>query len=83
MPTYFNPSTEVPNVKLPCVNYHLSGGTGNLGGLLGVDLLAVLVVSDSWWGSTVAATFTGSNTVVPVLALNFGLLRSPACSEMV
>lgn len=30
--------------------------------MVGVDFLAVLVVTNSWWGSTVAATLTRSDT---------------------
>ena len=42
----------------PCRNLCL----GSLGGLLRVDLLAILVVSDSWGGSTVSAAFSRSHT---------------------
>lgn len=36
---------------------------GGLGGNVGVNLLAVLVVSDSWGWSTVASSFSGSDTM--------------------
>jgi len=43
------------------------GGLGS--GLVWVDLLSILVETNSWWGSTVSATFTGTDTMRELLAM--------------
>lgn len=55
-------------------------GGGSLGGLVGVDLLAIFVVPDSWGGSTVAATFSGTDTEGVELA-GGGFLGDVGCTN--
>jgi len=49
-----NVSEHHPSIR----HLRQAGSTDSVGSLGGGDLLAVLVVSHTWWRSTVAATFS-------------------------
>jgi len=54
---------SLPVIPRHSLFHHLLYGTScYLCGLLWVDLLAILVVPNTWWGSAVAAAFSGTDT---------------------
>jgi hypothetical protein len=55
---YHAHSTRLPNEVLLS-----SSACRCLGRLLWVDLLAILVVSNTWWGSAITTAFTGADTI--------------------
>lgn len=69
-----------PQLNIPSdMNLLCQSTTDSVGSLGRADLLAVLVVSHTWWGSTVAATFPRADTILRVRR-PFGVPCSNPCS---